>query len=224
MRRVGSVALLGFLICLVSPSYALQVILQSETTLYVAPPAIEVSLCDFCSIDVVVGDVVDLIGFEFYLSYNTTILDVVAASIHPPFWEWGGIDVNDTGGYLHAYATLLGSPSLSGSLVLISVTFNTTSLGESGLHLYDSILADSSPSPIPHTTIDGWVIVPWNIADINDDLVVDIYDVVLGVNAYGSIPGDPHWNPDCDIAEPFGKVDLMDIVMIAMNYGDEYTP
>jgi parallel beta-helix repeat protein len=60
----------------------------------------------------------------------------------------------------------------------------------------------------------------WNPADINHDLKVDIFDVVLCANAYGSTPADIHWNPLCDLAEPFNKVDIFDIVTICINYGE----
>jgi len=64
----------------------------------------------------------------------------------------------------------------------------------------------------------------WNPADIDHDLDVDIFDVVLAANAYGSTPSDPNWNPHCDIAEPYGVIDIFDVVMIAGSYGKEYNP
>ncbi|MCK4478194.1 right-handed parallel beta-helix repeat-containing protein [Candidatus Bathyarchaeota archaeon] len=64
----------------------------------------------------------------------------------------------------------------------------------------------------------------WNLADVNYDFKVDIYDVVLACSAYTSTPSDPHWNPHCDIAEPYGIIDIFDIVMIAGSYGEEYNP
>jgi len=63
-----------------------------------------------------------------------------------------------------------------------------------------------------------------DIADVNNDLIVDIFDVVLCAYAYGATPLDPNWNPDCDLAEPYGAIDIFDIIIIAMSYGEEYTP
>lgn len=60
--------------------------------------------------------------------------------------------------------------------------------------------------------------------DINGDLKVDIYDVILGVDAYGSAPADPNWDPRCDLVKPYGKINIFDIVMICINYGEEYVP
>jgi len=73
---------------------------------------------------------------------------------------------------------------------------------------------------IPVTVVGDW----WHPADFNYDFTVDIYDLVITTNAYGSTPSDPNWNPHCDIAEPFGIINIFDLVTIAASYGEEYTP
>ncbi|UCG36643.1 MAG: right-handed parallel beta-helix repeat-containing protein [Candidatus Bathyarchaeota archaeon] len=62
----------------------------------------------------------------------------------------------------------------------------------------------------------------WNPGDIDHDLDVDIFDVVRCGSAYGSTPSSPNWNPHCDIAEPYGIVDILDIVLVAGNYGESW--
>ncbi|NIO38210.1 hypothetical protein GTO27_11000 [Candidatus Bathyarchaeota archaeon] len=69
-------------------------------------------------------------------------------------------------------------------------------------------------------TLEFYVV--WNVADVNQDLKVDIYDAVTCAAAYGSKPSDLHWNPHCDIAEPYRIIDIFDIVTIAGSYGKEY--
>ena len=53
---------------------------------------------------------------------------------------------------------------------------------------------------------------------------MDIFDIVATATAYGSTPSDPNWNPDCDLAEPYGIINIFDIVTIAIHYGEEYAP
>ncbi|TET65074.1 hypothetical protein E3J49_02475 [Candidatus Bathyarchaeota archaeon] len=62
----------------------------------------------------------------------------------------------------------------------------------------------------------------WNLADVNHDLKVNIYDVVRICVAYGSTPSDMRWNPHCDIAEPYGIIDMDDIEKACLNYGKEW--
>lgn len=64
----------------------------------------------------------------------------------------------------------------------------------------------------------------WNSGDIDHDLDVDIFDVVKCAIAYGSTPLDVNWNPHCDIAEPYGIINIFDLVTMAASYGEEYTP
>jgi len=61
------------------------------------------------------------------------------------------------------------------------------------------------------------------LADISNDGTVNIQDVVLIAMAYGSHLGGLHWNPWADIAEPYGKIDLFDLVTCTAHYG-ETTP
>jgi nitrous oxidase accessory protein NosD len=64
----------------------------------------------------------------------------------------------------------------------------------------------------------------WNPCDINGDFTVNIFDIVLLCGHYGSTAADSEWNWLCDIAEPYGKIDIFDLVMIASRYGEEYVP
>jgi hypothetical protein len=37
-------------------------------------------------------------------------------------------------------------------------------------------------------------------------------DVVQITGAYGATPTSPYWNTHADIAKPFGKIDIFDVV------------
>jgi len=62
----------------------------------------------------------------------------------------------------------------------------------------------------------------WNPADVDHDLDVDLYDAVRLLVAYGFKEGDEHYNPHCDIAEPYGVINLFDAVLLLVNYGEKY--
>lgn len=62
----------------------------------------------------------------------------------------------------------------------------------------------------------------WNPADINHDLEVNLYDAVPLLAIYGSELGDESYNCYCDIAEPYGKIDLYDAVLVASNFGKKF--
>ncbi|MCW4053227.1 MAG: hypothetical protein NWE78_08495 [Candidatus Bathyarchaeota archaeon] len=64
--------------------------------------------------------------------------------------------------------------------------------------------------------------VPFNLADVNGDLKVDIFDVVTASLAYGSAPSDSIWNVNCDVSMPYGLIDILDIVLFATEYGQQW--
>lgn len=64
-----------------------------------------------------------------------------------------------------------------------------------------------------------WLIAHALLGDLNNDGVVDIFDVVTVSIAFGSKPGDVNWNPEADIAEPYGEIDIFDVVTVTMNFG-----
>lgn len=135
---------------------------SSQTTVYVAPSTIRVSVNQTFFVNINVSDVVDLYGWEFKLKWNPTLLDVLNVT-EGDFLKSGGetylvTELNNTEGYLLAACTLLGNiPGVNGSGTLAIVEFKVESAGESILDLYDTKLVNSLEQPIAHTSNDGYV-------------------------------------------------------------------
>jgi uncharacterized protein YfaS (alpha-2-macroglobulin family) len=55
-------------------------------------------------------------------------------------------------------------------------------------------------------------------ADINKDGAVDIQDIVLVAVAWDSQPGDPRWDPRCDL-DGNNDIDIIDITLVAIAFG-----
>ena len=70
--------------------------------------------------------------------------------------------------------------------------------------------------------IEGSVFDNTLIADVNDDALVDIVDIVIIALAFGSQPGDDNWDPRADIAEAYDLIDIVDIVKCAIDFGASY--
>lgn len=64
---------------------------------------------------------------------------------------------------------------------------------------------------------------PWRplLGDINDDRVVDILDIVAIASIYNCKEGELKWNPEADLAQPYGKIDIFDLVTVAAHYGEK---
>jgi len=177
------------------------------------------------TINVNVSGVVDLYGWEFRLRWNSTLLDVTGVT-EGTFLKQGGdtffaSKTDNTLGYIMVDCTLIGDISgVSGDGILAVVKFNIEGSGETVLDLYDSTLVSSLEQPIIHQSTDGYGYLTYVLlGDINDDGVVDIYDVVTVAIAFGSKPGDANWNPEADVAEPYGEIDVYDVVTVATEFG-----
>jgi hypothetical protein len=59
--------------------------------------------------------------------------------------------------------------------------------------------------------------------DLNHDGHIDLHDLAVFAQAWHSRPGDPNWNPECDIAKQ-GVINLVDFVTFAIFYGKELQP
>lgn len=55
------------------------------------------------------------------------------------------------------------------------------------------------------------------LSDLNNDGIVDIFDIVKVAIAYGTKPGDNNWNPDADLIQD-NEIDIYDVVKAANNY------
>ncbi|MFX1484609.1 MAG: hypothetical protein ACFFCP_15635, partial [Promethearchaeota archaeon] len=130
---------------------------------------------------------------------------------------------------LNAYAnmTLLGAFSNITLQIRTSttlpLTWNTTSVAMGNY----TISVEVTPVPGETDLTDNTAVAPQDVCitisgDVDADFDVDIFDAVLFCAAYGSTPSDPNWNCHCDIVEPFGLIDLFDVVLMADSYGEEY--
>jgi hypothetical protein len=188
-RKIYSGTLLSLLILMVFIGVNAVTVkpVQSENnpTLYVDPPTYNAHhIGEVFQINVKIADVqsdVHLIGAEFKLQYNETLLTTEEN------WTTEGNFFNSVGTtyfmavietdanaqkYIHAFVILLPSENAtystfpSGSGTIATITFNATyrpigqSEGTSALTLFDTILVDENTNTVSHTAVSGQYNVP----------------------------------------------------------------
>ena len=187
----------------------------------------------------------DLAAFALAINWNTTYLEYVdhVAKIPVEVYSDGILhdpilivqnDVNISEGWYGLAVAGNGGPSFYGSGIAFEITFRVKyqpQEPESDVNFIVKFIAHEfippSGPPIPHSiehcnmTIHTYP--NWNIADVNGDLKVDIFDLLLAVNAYDSTPGESNWNPLVDVAPLWDRVDILDLVTIASHYGEKYS-
>jgi len=165
--------LIGFSLMLINAGRAVAV-----PALYVFNPLTQAgvtgaSVGETFTVDVRVRDVHNLVGYDFFLKYNTTLLEFVSAS-EGPFLnssstyrsifsaKYPGMPTWPFSDKIYVIASIIAptlSSSASGTGTLASVAFKVLVEGSGILDLQDSILAKYdpfTPKPITHTSEDGY--------------------------------------------------------------------
>jgi hypothetical protein len=149
------------------------------------------------TINITIAEVENLYGYEFKMSYNTSVLDCVNVTTHAVQNETNftpDYSIDEAAGTIWVNVTY-HSPAKPITTyppaTLVTITFQVTALGESILHLYDTNLVDQLGQPIRHDVSDGYF---RNLA-IRDLAIVDVipsrtqaYEkFVVGTRVYESI-------------------------------------
>jgi len=217
-----------------------------ETTVFVDPKEGNVEEGQTFAVNISIADVSGLLGFEFLLSYNTTILELASVQEGPFLKSVGStFMVNLTTKGLVRLAVVVYNPqgeivSANGTGVLATVTFKAIAVGESLLDLFSKdpykpdevkLAADPPASvvPIPNVAIDGHVVVSPDppsvppdppptplIGDIDGDGKVDMKDVGYAARLFGTAFTGPSWDASADVNGD-GKVDMRDVGIVAKN-------
>jgi len=122
--------------------------------IYVDPPNVVDSTLTPChnfSVEINVEDITGLYSFEFWIGYNTTILNVTEVTVNPSFPpEQTHVELLEDEGKIRVNASLTSPPGISGSPTLATIKFHVTGTGESILDLHDITLVNEYEETIPY--------------------------------------------------------------------------
>ena len=183
-------------------------------------------------VDINVTNVVDLYAFEFELTYNTTLLELIVEegvdiTIPCTFAKWN-VTEDDSSGHVLVRVEDISPSARNGTRTLATIPFkvigfvwNTTRTSANCTLAFSSHeLNSTSLEEIQHDVVNGTYRYTPIQGDLNMDGTVNIFDIILAAIAFGSEPGDPNWNPRADL-NCDGNVDIFDIILIAVNFGRE---
>jgi hypothetical protein len=185
---------------------------------------------DSLAVKVNISDVTMLYTWQFNLTFNPAVLQVVAVTegpflkqLTPPGTSFLTPIIDNTVGWIQAGAALKNflSGGVNGSGELATVSFKAVAEGNSVLDLDEETTKlrtwdGNILVPIEHTTASGFF--QYLVGDANNDGDVNSADLVTFNLAYGSTPNATNWNTYCDFDRD-DKVIVSDLYDLGKHYG-----
>ena len=177
-----------------------------STTVAIAPSDKSVSVNDQFDIDVTISDVDSLHASQIIINFDPNIIEVVSRS-EGPFLSSGGQGTaafpshNNTEGWVQCDEAILGAYTVSGSGVLVEITFKAINVGESILNFNTVDLRDGDDQSITANTMSGLVHVGTptflSISVVNTTQLKLEWGEIIGATGYNVYRGtEPYFIPD----------------------------
>ena len=129
------------------------------TVLYVEPQTTSKLMDQDFAVNISISNVTDLFAWQFKLTWNTTILNLLNIT-EGSFPKSGGTtiwnpEINSTIGYVFAVCSLTGNETTSGKGVLATAYFYVKGNGSCDLDLSEIKLYNSAETQITNRIVDG---------------------------------------------------------------------
>ena len=201
--------------------------LAGVATLEIQPLASQVQPGDTFTVTVEIKDVMDLGAYSFELTFNPAVLEALDVTLGDFLGSTGrsvvelGPTISNTVGTLAYGAASFGEQEgPNGSGVLATITFLAVEPGDSPLKLENTQVTDTQAKPIEHCTKEARVRVGECIfGDFDCDCDVDIADIMQVALRWGTVEGDPEYDPTYDLDND-GDIDIVDVALVAAAWGN----
>ncbi|MCD6168633.1 MAG: PQQ-binding-like beta-propeller repeat protein [Caldisericia bacterium] len=198
----------------------------SNTTLTLIPSLVNVNAGDSFKVDVKITGVNDLVSLNMDILFDPNLVQVDEIR-DGGFMGSDGISpiiaykIHNQEGYVSLQAVRPALTGVSGDGVVFTIIFRATNPGNGTLQIANLSLYNSTPLYISCQSYGNTLQIGEGTGvkgDVNGDKIVDGYDLVLLMQAFGSVPGEENWNPNCDFNGDL-RVDGIDLVILAQNWG-----
>ena len=197
-----------------------------NTNITILPSQITVNSNEIFTVDITINNVENIISSNFFLNFDPNLVQIeeikegvfLGSDGVKPIYSYKIFN-------LEGYAVLQGirptQKGISGSGSLFKITFRAISKGDLKLKFTNLSLYNSTPLFIPCKTFVNEIKILESVGilgDANGDKIVNGLDLILLMQAFGSTPSDPNWNPNCDFNNDL-RINGLDLIILAQNWG-----
>jgi outer membrane protein assembly factor BamB/uncharacterized membrane protein len=197
-----------------------------QTDITLLPSQINASSGELFNLDININNVSNLVSMSMFLIFDSEFIQVeeiklgnflMSDNVNPIF----SYKIYNLEGFVFIQAVRPQIKGVSGNGTLFTITFRSLKEGDVSIRIANLNLYNSIPNYIPcriyyntiKITSGGGV-----KGDVNGDKIVDGLDLVILMQAFGSTPGDPNWNPNCDFNKDL-IINGIDLIILAQNWG-----
>lgn len=141
------------------------------------------------------------------------------------------VTVANKGGYdetfsVTAYAnqTSIGTQTVTlstGNSTTIVFTWNTTGFAYGNYTISASAAAVPNEISLSDNTLQDGQVTVTILGDVDFNFRVDMGDMTVILDSFGSFPAHPRYNPNCDL-DVNGRIDMGDIITALLNFGQHF--
>ena len=184
----------------------------------------EINKDDTFTLDIYAEDVADLVKWQFDIAFDPVLLEAIdvrkgyflESTGSETTYQEGTIE-NQSGKIIGLSEAGLNGNSVSGTGLLLSVTFLAKAGGKTQLTLDNFLFGNSSDQAIPARPLDFSIGVKGKLAwDVNGDGQVNILDIILVAQDLGK-PTSVNSRTDVNGDE---TVNILDLVLVAQHMGE----
>ena len=193
-----------------------------------ALPNAEISAGDTFTLDIYAEDATDLARWQFNIAFDSAVLKAIevnkgyflASEGGATSFQKGRID-NQSGNITGLGEAVLNGNSVSGTGLLLSVTFTSKAGGTTELRLNNLRFSAGTGKKIPAGPYEvGLVVKDRLIWDVNGDGFVNVLDLILVAQDFGKAVSH---NSRTDVNGD-GTVTILDLVIVAQHLGESTGP
>lgn len=199
---------------------------EGLTNITILPSQVNITNGEQFNVDININNVTNLVSLSMYIIFDPELIQV--EEIKPGSFTFGdnitpiiSFKIYNLEGYLILQLVRPQIKGVSGKGNLFTITFRSTKEGELTLKIANLNLYNTVPNYIPCKVYTNNIKISPSggvKGDVNGDKIVNGLDLILLMQAFGSVPQDPNWNSNCDFNGDL-IINGIDLIILAQNWG-----
>lgn len=164
----------------------------------------------------------DIYALQFDIYYDPSLLNVIAVEEGDFFDQSNSYSFTniskDIGKVMFANTLTGNQQGFSGHGSLAKIVIESIGRGTSDFDLRNAQFSDKNFGPVPCYTESGSILIKSLPGDVNDDCIVNVFDLAVVGKSFGESLGDEYWNEEADLNGDW-TVNIMDLATVGINFG-----